>query len=227
MKKLLVIMVVLLYGCTNAPEETLQAAMGQTPTSTIERIITNTPNPTSTITGTPTRTNTPKPSNTPVPTSTPTTISDSLKEQIVQNYTAMVLIQTNANMLMEVAERIDKGELEGFESFGYVLGLAAMVGAIEEVLPEIEIATGLEDYWSESIKVHDSTKDILARWIEEEIDSRIVMEELEIPLERIDEIMTNLEEFLGLAYQFEASELTTMREEIVAEMEEIFENPPP
>jgi len=227
MNKLIILVVLILVSCANVSEATIQATEKPNQTDIVEIQHTSTPTSTSTVTATATTTNTPEPTSTPEPTNTPTQIPEELKEQIAQNYTAMVLIQTDANMLMEGAKRINSGELDGFEKVGFIIGLATLYGAIDEAIPEMTIVSGLDDYWSESIKVHEETKELLAKWMDLEIDSGIVMEELEYHLERIEEIISTLEELLGLTYQFEESELSSIREEILESMDEIFEYPNP
>ena len=219
MRKLLILVVVLIYGCSSLPEATQQSTEKPLPTNTEELLSTNTPTSTTTITPTLTLTNTPEPTN------TTTQIPESLKEQIAQTYTAMVLIQTNANLLLEVADRIHSGELVGFEKVGFILGIAGIIWAIDEVIPDITTFVGMDTYWSESIEVHEITKELLGQWMDEEIDSTIVMDELEMPLEKIDEIMNTIEELLGETYGFEASELTSIRKEIIESMDEIFATP--
>ena len=76
------------------------------------------------------------------PTSTP--LPDELVNQIEQSYMALALVQATGELLNETAMRIQEGELEGFEAFGYLMGVAAMaIGVLQSSMTPF-LANGLE-----------------------------------------------------------------------------------
>jgi cell division septation protein DedD len=118
-------------GCSG-PVAWLTETPTMVPTSSV------TPTATETATLTPTATRTPTATATATPTPSPTPLPDDLREEILQSYGNIVLIQAEAEMLEELAIKVRDGELEGFDSFGSLLVLAAFMQAMDENLPAIE-----------------------------------------------------------------------------------------
>jgi len=157
----------------------------------------------------------------PTPTATP--LPEGLSEQIEQTYTILVLIQFNAHLLSETATRVQSGELEGFEALGALLAVAALIGTVDESIPQTVSPDVVDPAWNSAIIVHEQTKQLAARWLDKEVDSGQVVAEMQAVLRDIDEILTSAEAALGTEYNLDSNLLTQKRQEIINTLPEIFE----
>jgi hypothetical protein len=127
----------------------------------------------------------------------------------------------NAEMLAETAVRVQTGELEGFESFGTLLVLAAIIEAVDESLPELEPMPELKGLWEEMLVVHERTKEVLSAWYDDEIDSTQVIAEVEPLLADAESALEDAERTLAREYGLPTDELKAVRQELVREMRDI------
>ena len=74
--------------------------------------------------------------------------------------------------------------------------------------------------------MHESTKRLLSRWYNKEIDSGDVLVEVEPILAEADQIMTDFEQELSSTYGFDPEELKKVRDEAVQTMDHIFDKTP-
>jgi hypothetical protein len=199
---------------TNTPAPTDTPSPTDTPTPT------DTPQPTDT----PTPTNTPSPTDTPTPTLAPTPLPDELADQILDTYEALVFIQTAAELLDEVASRVESGETEGFDKLRSLMVVAGLVGGVNDAVPQMTPPDTLAPAWNDAIAAHDALQEILRGWWEEEIDASQVVVDLEPILADIDAIVADAEEALADEYGFDPSFLTEQRQEILESVSEVFEN---
>ena len=139
-----------------------------TPTMTKAPTETNTPHPTLTIT--PSITSSPTLTPTFTETPTPTKIPEELRNQIIQSYGTMLFIQANLVLLDETAQRVQSGELSGFDTLGAMIAIAAFVNAIDEAIPEIEPPKPFNSYWEDMLTIHKELKSIIRRWFNDEIE---------------------------------------------------------
>jgi len=162
----------------------------------------------------------PEPTATLEPTDTPepTEIPEELEEQVTQLYGVVVLIQADAVLLNEAAERTAAGDLAGAEQFGLLIGLGAVVQAVDETIPEIDPPGPLAGAWEDAVAVHEQTKDIFGRWLDEEIVSTQVVEEMEPVLEEAERVSLAVEGIMAGAYGADAGELAENRHEAIDEM---------
>lgn len=171
----------------------------------------------------------PEPSPTPTspplvqPTPTAAPLPKGLSEQIEQTYTILVFIQLNAHLLSETATRVQSGELEGFEALGLVMAVAALIGAVDESIPQAESPDVLDPAWNSAIIVHEQTKELAARWLDKEVDAAQVVGEMQPVLRDIDAAVTGAEAALGTEYNVDSNLLTQKRKEIIDSLPEIFE----
>ena len=212
----------------------LLAACGSTPATqnqvqNIPSSMTVAPAPSSTYTLTPLPTDTPIPTTTPtpLPTHTPTPLPTEVQGQLLQTYKFLVFIELNVNLLNETATRVNSGELSGPSSFGTILALSIVVNAVEEGIPDIVPLEDLKPYWEDALAVHAGTKDILSRWLNDEIDSAKVMEEIGPFIEQIDKINSDAEHTLSKEYGFDSAELASTRDGVMQSIGELFATPTP
>lgn len=159
------------------------------------------------------------------PTKTNLPISYEEKEKILNNYKIMIYIYFDANMLYETASRVDSGELVGIETFGSVIVLASIVNALDSAINLSTTPVSLEKYWNESLNIHNSTKNILSEWYNEEIDSAIVMKKGETDCKLMEKTITNFEMDISKRYGFSATEMKKFREDTLIEFNNILESP--
>lgn len=197
------------------------------PSATIESVVTSTSIPISTFTVMPTETS--MPTNTPElsPTLTPTQLPDLLKNEILQAYKILLFVQINANLLKETAIRVNSGELSGFESFGTVVAVASLVNAVDEAIAENTPPKQLQIQWDKALDIHSQTKDILSRWFNKEIDSSVVLTEIEGPVIEIEDILSSVDKELSKMYGFDLDELQKVRDEAIVSINQIFNTPTP
>lgn len=219
-KPILVLLVIILTGCSPATT----VALPPTPTSSPVP-----PTATDIPTLTPTATETPEPTSTstPEPTPTATPIPEEIKQAVLDAYKIMLFIQVDASMLDDVATKVKAGDLVGFESFGALIVLAALVNAVEEAIPQTTPPELIKPYWDQVLPIHAATKALIAQWYNKEIDSTIVLEEVAPILDQVEQIMSDLDHELATTYGFDAKELNQFREETIQSMNEIFGTPTP
>ena len=74
----------------------------------------------------------------------------------------MILIQINAEMLNGTA---------GPDQAVMITVLGALIESIEDVLPGHSPADALRGYWEDILSSHEQTKDVMRRWVAQEISS--------------------------------------------------------
>ena len=202
----------------------LSACVPAAPTATPTPTITTTPQPTSTptLTATPTNTQTPMNTPTPVATSTLTPMPEEVKNSIRQNYMGLLMIQFEANLLNETATKVSTGELQGFESFGALIVVAALFKAGSDNYPKIVQLAPLKDSWAKMLTIHDQTRGILAQWINKEINSGNVIEQLKGYLSDLESTMQKVDGILSSQYGMRKSDLTKMRQDAMTSMKNIY-----
>ena len=149
-----------------------------------------------------------------------------MREQILQTYGNMVLIQSELGLLHETAVKVRDGELEGFESFGALIAVASLVNAIDENLPQIGPVPPLTETWDEMLAIHESVKDVTARWFNKDIASPEVIEELTPLMADVEEIMSRAEARLTQVYGLPQKELEAWRCQAVEDLSSAFDATP-
>ena len=218
MKKLvLAFLVILLTACS--PSSSMPVV---TPTQTQVP-----PSATPTLTATPTHT--PTPTSTATPSPTPTLVPISTEEQglILQAYKIMLFIQLDANMLDQVATKVNAGELTGFNSLGGLIALAAVINAVDEAIPQTTTPEIFSPYWEQALSIHAATKDLTAKWFNKEIDSSVVLDDVAPYLEQIEKIMDDLDKELASSYGFNLQDMKKYREDAIQSFNGIFGTPTP
>jgi hypothetical protein len=222
-KTIYMVLIILVAACSSGQ------AMPTIPreAATVMELATATPIPTATATSTPTATFTPTVTPKPSSTSTPTALPEALKNEILQAYKILLFIEVDTNMLSETASRVKSGEISGLDGFGTTLALAMLVEGVDQAIAETTPPEFLQKPWDRALEIHEQTKDILSRWFNDEIDSSIVLDEIEDPLGEIEKIMSGVEEELASRYGIDPDEMREFREDTIESMNEIFNTPTP
>lgn len=197
-----------------------------TPTITPSPSATPTITPTSTSTYTPTPTNTP--TETPTPTATPTItpLPAVVKKQIDSNYITLVFIQSGVELLEETAQRVNSGELEGFEAFGSILVVSVLLDTVDESTTKLKKLDELSEIWPASIDILREAEDILGRWFNKEINSGDVLVEIAPLIEEIDTLLQDAEAILSEKFSVDQDELRQLREETIEDIRAIYDATP-
>lgn len=204
---------------TRAPGPQLTPTLKATEAPTSTPWATGTPSPTDT----PAPTNTPRPTHTPTQTSTPTPIADELAEDILSTYRALLIVQLNAELLHETATRVQSGELGGLDQLAPMIALGALIQAIEEAVPQITAPQQLADSWDSAVAVHERTKGVMRRWVNEEILSPEVVAEMDSVLVDIGTIASSTDDVLASEFGYDADLLAKWRQEVLEAVPELFE----
>lgn len=229
-----------LAGCGQQPAasdatvvkaESTSATSTDVPTSTVMPTITRPA--TATATREPTQTQTPSstPTETPTPTATATStltptlaqIPEDLAEDILSAYKIMLLTQVNSELLTETAIRVQSGELSGIEEAGAIIALGALIKAVDDVLPEYVPPEALAGYWTDVVSVHEQTKDVMRRWVSQEILSSQVVDEMQSVLAFAEEALTTAEAALAENFGFDPVLLAEQRQEVIRMVGEVYE----
>jgi len=159
------------------------------------------------------------------PTNTYIPLNEEEKNKLLNDYKIILFIYLDANLLNETASRVNSGELSGFESLGSIIVLASMVNAVDSAINSTTAPLALDEYWKESLNIHNSTKSILSEWFNDEIDSEIVMKQAEPDFMKIVTIITNFEKEISERYGISATDLKKLREDAIIEFNKILESP--
>jgi len=194
-------------------------------TNTPEPTSTDTPEPTetATLTSTPTETPTPTASATWTLTPTATPIPEELARNTLNEYRTMVVIQVNSELLSETADRVQSGELSGIEQAMIILVLSTLIQEVETALPVLVTTEALSVYWRDVVAVHEQTKDIMRRWVTQEILSPRVVGEMESVLTLAEETLAAAEAGLAQDFGFGPILLAEQREEVLGYVDDLFE----
>jgi hypothetical protein len=127
-------------------------------------------------------------------------------------------MQLEVEMLNEIALQVQEGELEGFEAFGTLLALSALIEEVDKSLPDVEPLPELRGPWDDLTGIHEEIKGIISRWVNDEIDSSRVVGETNPLLENAESALNQAETVLEEDYDLPSAELTSRRQELMREV---------
>lgn len=211
-----IVAIALLTACTPNITSIPDAA----PTGTA--VVTASPAPTATAQ--PTATVTPIP---PTPTATTVPLSEMEREAFTQAYRYMVFVEMDARLLLEYAQRIQNQSITGFQAMGSFIGIGAIFKAVDEAVTAFAAPEPLDLYWTSILRGHTQSRDIFARWADEQITSTDVIAEIEPVIADLSSTAAAVESLLGARYGFDSGELTEARAEIMDRIPAFFETPTP
>lgn len=196
-----------LFGCTPAPP-------AQTPTPSNTPTITHTHTPSCT----PTPSQTPTVTQTLTPTLRPTKTPD--PERIEHAYKIALLVNTNAEVLHQIATKAQDGEMSGIEVWGFMMILSSYGEAVhEEIYKTTLLPSVLRPHWGDFQAAHEATMRNLANWYNKEIGTAQVIENMEPVLESVEEAFQNMETDLSDIVGVSPAKMATYREEFMASID--------
>lgn len=211
MKKLLLMILLVLFLAACTPSE---------PEPTV------TPQPTSTPASTATATHTPEPTATytPEPTATPVPDQDELKKTWQPAIGGIALQNGICPMIIETANKLQSGEIDGWDAFAEMVAEAMFINALDESFAEWEPESEVADYKELILAYNETMKTVLADWYNDEITSEDVPGLLEDECAAIEEsVQTIVEDAQAFGMNTETLEaildemeqsLTDMQEEL-------------
>jgi hypothetical protein len=204
---ILIICVAILQSCSQSPFQGNAQKEGQALTSP------------STKTIEPSRTPRPSPSPSPTNTAIPPEIIDAAK----QSYLAMLSIQINAGLVDEVAERIQYGEFTGYDRYGAMLAVAALIEGAHRSAPQIAPPVSLSGPWDKMQDVHRQTKEIIRAWFNDEINTGEVRTGVAPIINEADNALLEAEQIMSNTFNFDPDTFMHERERILGALPTILE----
>ncbi|NTU86277.1 MAG: hypothetical protein HGA45_44275 [Chloroflexales bacterium] len=162
---------------------------------------------------------------TPASTAAPTPDAAALSD-VERGYATLVLLQGSAVMLEESAAKIQSGEAQGLAGFGQLIAIGAVLRAVDEALAEEPPVPALAASWSAARAAAPRLRDVLSRWVDKQITSADIPQELAPIKLEIDDILLGAERDLAGAYAVDRADLAKTREEALDKVKGIFEPTP-
>ena len=136
-------------------------------------------------------------------------------------YTAS-LVAGSCEGLIETANKIQSGELDGLSALGELIGVGLLLKASQDSLAEWEPIPGQEEYQQAIQEYADAATEIIGQWLNQEISSETVPDLIGDNCEAVQEVMEDVIQAMkdsGLSDEGIAG----MLEELAQRMEEIVE----
>lgn len=158
---------------------------------------TDEPPPTVRITEVPVETEVETPTETSLPTEIPPTepppteIPQISQSELIEKWRAPFvmtsIVAASCNSLLETADRVQTGEIDGFEAFGELLVAGLFLTAAQEGIAEWSPLPDQIDYKENILEHIDNIRSVLGLWIDEEITSQDIPDSLGGECEAIEE----------------------------------------
>ena len=162
------------------------------------------------------------------PTLLRTPLPDELREAMLGYHELLRMILLNASVLNETARQVDSGELSVPGSTDQIAGLVevlTLIRKLERGLSVYQPPEMFSDSWGEALQVHETTRNILFRWMTGEIDAKLVLEEMAGPIATMQENLAQVENSLIADYGFD-SNLQTEYEDMLAAVSQFVKEAP-
>ncbi|MBK9711097.1 MAG: hypothetical protein IPO81_07115 [Kouleothrix sp.] len=141
-------------------------------------------------------------------------------------YAALVLLKGAAVMLEETARQYQSGQLQGAEGAGRLIGIGAILSSADQQLGQDAPAPGLQQAWDAGRGVAPLLRDVLTRWLSNQISAANVPGALQPAQERIDSLLADAERSLAEQYGIDGAELARIREGAIAKLRQSLQGAP-
>jgi hypothetical protein len=214
-------------GCGKAPTETTPEPTSTQPRATVviakaqataiaEPPVTNTAVPTVTLEPT----NTAIPTATPVPSPTPT-VDPVVLDDLQRGYVVLVMLEATTGALEELATQIQAGTIEGMDATGSLIALAAMIGAVKEVIDADAPTRELSPAWAEAREALAIATEVVSKWFDKVITSAEVPDMLAPAREHVSVALVVAEKLMKDEYGVTEEQLAHFRSSTEAEFRAI------
>jgi tetratricopeptide (TPR) repeat protein len=154
------------------------------------------------------------PENTPIPTE--------VSGQIMQAYGTMVFIQMNATLLDTAATRAQAGNMNDDQKAGFIHFTSNFFQEVESQIAQSVVPSVMDTDWKKALDIHDKTKDIYTRWINQDIEPTQVTVELAPLLSELAVSIQNTQKILSEEYGFDINELIQIQQDTSENVDKIF-----
>lgn len=156
------------------------------------------------------------------PTAEPTATAarPAFDEDVRRGYMALVLLQGSVVAIDDLAARAQSGEATGFTALGQLIGVGAILQAVDEALAEDAPAPALETAWADARAIVPDLRALLGRWSDQQLTAAEVPAELSPIAERVEQVLAAAERDLSGAYAIDEAELRRMREQAMVDLRE-------
>lgn len=179
-------------------------------------------------TPTPPSSQTPPPSITEAPLSpSPTAYSEEEIEMIRQAYRGMLFVQIENVLIREVVRGLQSGVYPAQEAYNAVLALSSLIAAVDESLTSSDPPEAFRAYWNEMLEVHANTQSSYNGWFIQDLNGQELLETVEDNILQAEGVLNEAEEQLSSVYDFDAQEITRMRQLYLSELRSAFSAPAP
>jgi hypothetical protein len=174
----------------------------------------------------PSSTRTSEPSRTPIPSpsATNTIMPSEIAEAALHSYIVILSIQINAELVDEVARRIQSGELTGYDRYGAMLAVSALIEEVHRLFPEVAAPDPLSEPWNTMLDVHERTREIIRAWFNDEINTGEVLQTIAPIIDEADNVLLETQQIMSDTFEFEPAALTRERSRILDSLPKILES---
>ena len=163
---------------------------------------------------------------TATPTLEPTEIAYSEEDiaTVLQNYKVFVFSNLTATLLKETAEGVQSEAIASDDGFAAALVVGALTKAADEAYDQSAQADIFVPHWEEMQAANKEINSLVLRWFDKEIDSTVVLEEVQPIVEAYAFILSVIEIQMQEQYAYSADELAALRQQTSDEMREALQN---
>lgn len=177
-------------------------------------------------TATPTTLPTERPTLTPTPaptlTPTPVALTSDEKQATFTAYKTMLLGELAARVTLETADRLLSGEDVGLAPLGWIIAAAATAKAADDEMAKITPPAILQADFDEARAASAQTLDVLARWVDKQIDAKTVQTEMKPIVERHQAAIESAAAHLTQYYGWDAAALAQTRQDLLDRIPTLF-----
>ena len=141
---------------------------------------------------------------------------EDLPEETKRSYLPLLFVESIVVMLEETAGQVQADQIDGFEALGQLLAVGAMFNATQEVLEQPAPDPKLQPAWQEGQAAVPLIQEVVKRWIDKEITSAEVAQELEPAWTQVARMMDVADKIMAEEYGIDRAELSRVREELIA-----------
>lgn len=144
-----------------------------------------------------------------------------LGQGVEKGYLTVLLLQGSAVLLEETADEVQAGAMDGLEALGFLFAIGALLENVDQSLEQPAPDPLFEDVWLDTRDARNELGVVGRQWIDREITSADVPGKLAPVNEKIQRVLTTVEERLAQGRGISEEEIRTSREEWTDELRAI------
>lgn len=151
-----------------------------------------------------------------IPTGLPAGQAEKLSS-LQRSYVTMVLLESSMAMLDDIAAQMQAKTIDEVQGQGYLLGIGAILSALEEMVGQPAPDANLTDVWASAQEAHSAAQQVLTDWSQAKLVPAEVPERLKGPRQTLDGALKQAEQAMA-QYNVTPEQLKQWREETVAQL---------